>query len=112
MMLGVTRPTVSEVAATLQRAGCITYRRGRVTIVDRARLEAAACECYAVTAAIVDGLGSARQRPAARENEVSFRPVQAISRDGSPRLIRSAEHGVPRDNTRRLTPRRASLAPR
>lgn len=62
MMLGVTRPTVSEVAATLQRAGCITYRRGRVTIVDRARLEAAACECYAVTAAIVDGLGPARLR--------------------------------------------------
>jgi CRP-like cAMP-binding protein len=56
MMLGVTRPTVSEVAATLQRAGLITYRRGFVTIVDRERLEAAACECYAITAAIVRSL--------------------------------------------------------
>jgi CRP-like cAMP-binding protein len=55
MMLGVTRPTVSDVAATLQRAGLITSRRGSVTIVDRERLEAAACECYAITAAIIDG---------------------------------------------------------
>jgi CRP-like cAMP-binding protein len=55
MMLGVTRPTVSDVAATLQRAGLITCRRGSVTIVDRERLEAAACECYAITSAIVDG---------------------------------------------------------
>ena len=53
MMLGVTRPTVSDVAAMLQRAGLITYRRGFLTIVDRERLEAASCECYAITAAIV-----------------------------------------------------------
>jgi CRP-like cAMP-binding protein len=53
MMLGVTRPTVSGVAATLQRAGLITYHRGVVTVVDRERLEAAACECYGITAAIV-----------------------------------------------------------
>jgi CRP-like cAMP-binding protein len=54
MMLGVTRPTVSDVAATLQRAGLITSRRGSVTILDRDRLEDAACECYAITAKIVD----------------------------------------------------------
>jgi CRP-like cAMP-binding protein len=58
MMLGVTRPTVSDVAATLQRAGLIAYRRGFVTIVDRERLEAAACECYAITAALVDTLNA------------------------------------------------------
>jgi CRP-like cAMP-binding protein len=46
MMLGATRPTVSVVAATLQKAGLITYHRGRVTIVDRVKLEAASCECY------------------------------------------------------------------
>ena len=57
MMLGTTRPTVSEVAGTLQRAGLITYHRGFVTIVDRERLEAAACECYAITAAIVGSFG-------------------------------------------------------
>ena len=46
MMLGATRPTVTLVAGTLQRAGPITYHRGHVTIVDREKLEAASCECY------------------------------------------------------------------
>ncbi len=46
MMLGATRPTVSVVASVLQRAGLITYRRGRITVVNRARLESASCECY------------------------------------------------------------------
>lgn len=46
MMLGATRPTVTVVAGTLQRAGLITYHRGRVTIRDRKKLEAASCECY------------------------------------------------------------------
>jgi CRP-like cAMP-binding protein len=46
MMLGATRPTVSVVAGTLQRAGLITYHRGRVTILDRENLESASCECY------------------------------------------------------------------
>lgn len=46
MMLGATRPTVTVVAGTLQRAGLITYHRGVVTIVDRKRLERASCECY------------------------------------------------------------------
>ena len=35
MMLGATRPTVTVVAGTLQRAGLIRYQRGRITIVDR-----------------------------------------------------------------------------
>jgi CRP-like cAMP-binding protein len=34
MMLGASRPTVTVVAGTLQTAGLIKYRRGRVTIVD------------------------------------------------------------------------------
>ena len=46
MMLGASRPTVSVVAGTLQKAGLIKYRHGRVTIVDRKHLEAASCECY------------------------------------------------------------------
>jgi CRP-like cAMP-binding protein len=46
MMLGATRPTVTVVAGTLQKAGLITYHRGHVTIVDREGLEAASCECY------------------------------------------------------------------
>ena len=46
MMLGATRPTVTVVAGTLQRAGLITYHRGHVTVVNREQLESASCECY------------------------------------------------------------------
>ncbi len=46
IMLGVRRSTVSVAAATLQKAGVISYQHGRITILDRAGLESAACECY------------------------------------------------------------------
>jgi CRP-like cAMP-binding protein len=46
VMLGVQRPTVSVVAATLQQAGLIRYVHGHVTVVNREGLEAASCECY------------------------------------------------------------------
>ena len=46
MMLGATRPTVTVVAGTLQKAGLIRYHHGHVTILDREKLEAASCECY------------------------------------------------------------------
>ena len=49
-MLGVQRSTVTVIAGTLQKAGLIRYVHGRVTITDRAGLEAVACECYAVAA--------------------------------------------------------------
>jgi CRP-like cAMP-binding protein len=48
VMLGVQRPTVSGVAATLQEAGLIHYTHGRVTVRDRQGLEAASCECYRI----------------------------------------------------------------
>jgi CRP-like cAMP-binding protein len=45
-MLGVQRTTVTVVARALQAAGLIRYSRGMVDILDRAGLEAIACECY------------------------------------------------------------------
>jgi len=45
-MLGVRRPTVSLAGAALQKEGVIRYSRGRITIRDRARLEATSCRCY------------------------------------------------------------------
>jgi CRP-like cAMP-binding protein len=48
VMLGVRRATVTTTAGSLQSAGLITYRHGRVKIIDRAGLEEAACECYRV----------------------------------------------------------------
>jgi CRP-like cAMP-binding protein len=56
MMLGVQRPTVSLVAATLQAAGLIRYIHGRVTIQNRKGLEAASCECYGIVRAHFDRL--------------------------------------------------------
>jgi CRP-like cAMP-binding protein len=47
-MLGVDRGSASQAASALQRAGLISYRRGRVIILDRAGLEGAACECYSI----------------------------------------------------------------
>jgi CRP-like cAMP-binding protein len=51
IMLGVTRPRLNLVQATLARAGVISYARGHITILDRAALEEQACDCYAVIAA-------------------------------------------------------------
>lgn len=47
-MLGVRRESVTEAAGNVQRAGLIEYHRGRITVRDRAGLEARVCECYAV----------------------------------------------------------------
>lgn len=57
MMLGSTRPTVNVVAGTLQKAGLITFTHGNITILDRAGLEAAACECYGIVRDHFDRLG-------------------------------------------------------
>jgi len=47
-MIGVRRESITETAAYLQREGLIKYRRGHITVLDRAGLEAHVCECYAV----------------------------------------------------------------
>jgi CRP-like cAMP-binding protein len=50
-MLGVQRASVSLAAQGLHMLGVIRYARGRVTVTDRAGLEAAACGCYDVITA-------------------------------------------------------------
>ena len=47
-MLGVRREGVTEAALKLQRAGLISYTRGRITVLDRPALEGRTCECYGV----------------------------------------------------------------
>jgi CRP-like cAMP-binding protein len=47
-MLGVRREGVTETAGRLQQAGLIRYSRGRITVLDRTRLEQRVCECYSV----------------------------------------------------------------
>ncbi|GAB1813654.1 Crp/Fnr family transcriptional regulator [Mycobacterium sp. MUNTM1] len=60
-MLGVHRPTVSEIAQKIQAQGLIRYRRGTISIVDRQRLHDAACECYDIVKAEFDTIATNRQ---------------------------------------------------
>jgi CRP-like cAMP-binding protein len=55
-MLGVRRESVTEVARKLQKAGAIAYCHGRITVLDRSRLEQRSCECYAVVKKETDRL--------------------------------------------------------
>ena len=55
-MLGVRREGVTEAAGHLQKAGLIHYRRGHITVLDRAKLEKRVCECYAVVRKEMDRL--------------------------------------------------------
>ena len=47
-MLGVRREGVTEAAGQLQKAGLISYTRGRIKVEDRPGLEQRSCECYTV----------------------------------------------------------------
>jgi CRP-like cAMP-binding protein len=47
-MLGVRREGVTEAAGRLQKAGLISYTRGRIKVLDRPALEQRSCECYQV----------------------------------------------------------------
>jgi CRP-like cAMP-binding protein len=46
--LGVPRTGVTMAAGTLQKAGLISYSRGKIVILDRPNLEARSCECYRI----------------------------------------------------------------
>jgi CRP-like cAMP-binding protein len=69
-MLGVRREGVTQAAGRLQHAGCISYRRGHISVLDRAALEARACECYAVvrkeTARLLSDVRYRQDSPAAQ----------------------------------------------
>jgi CRP-like cAMP-binding protein len=53
-MLGSRRSTVTVAAGELQRQGMIEYKRGKIRIGDRARLEGVSCECYQIVKTAYD----------------------------------------------------------
>ncbi len=55
-MLGVRREGVTTAAGKLQRLGVIRYSRGRITVIDRPKLEELSCECYAAVKKETDRL--------------------------------------------------------
>ncbi|MFL1466840.1 Crp/Fnr family transcriptional regulator [Marinobacter sp. HN1S83] len=57
-MLGVRREGVTEAAGKLQKLGVIEYHRGHIAVLDRSRLEALSCECYAVVKRETDRLAT------------------------------------------------------
>jgi CRP-like cAMP-binding protein len=55
-MLGVRREGVTEAAGKLQKLGAIEYGRGKITVLDRPKLEQLCCECYVVVKKETDRL--------------------------------------------------------
>jgi CRP-like cAMP-binding protein len=55
-MLGVRREGVTEAAGKLQKLGVIQYNRGKITVIDRPKLEELCCECYSVVKKETDRL--------------------------------------------------------
>lgn len=91
-LLGVRREGVTEAAGKLQAAGLIQYRRGHITVTDRAGLEARVCECYAMVRAEYARLfglmtaSLARQRP--RPNPATLRQrAEARLRQSPPGML-------------------------
>jgi CRP-like cAMP-binding protein len=73
LMLGVRRTSVNSAANRLKSKKIIEYRRGHVTILDRAALERCSCECYAAMKREFDRLLGAPLGPAERVAEVEMR---------------------------------------
>jgi Mn-dependent DtxR family transcriptional regulator len=58
--LGVPRTGVTMAAGALQKAGLIRYSRGKIMIVDRARLEEKSCECFRIVHDAVESFSRIR----------------------------------------------------
>jgi CRP-like cAMP-binding protein len=76
-MLGVRREAVNVAAGKLQVAGIITYSRGNISVIDRRKLEARACECYSIVKTEYDRLFAMddliRIKSRSRPNQTSLR---------------------------------------
>ncbi len=87
-MLGVRREGITEAAGNLQRAGFIRYRRGHIEVIERAGLEASACECYAVV----------KTEMARLLSDVQYRQDEPLSSDNRLRLASAPGQNVSGDS--------------
>jgi CRP-like cAMP-binding protein len=83
-MLGVRRATVTEAAGELQARGLIEYTRGRMAIVDRAGLEAAACPCYGIIRAEFARMLDGVELPSALDQVHASEGGMSTAGDGAP----------------------------
>jgi CRP-like cAMP-binding protein len=63
IMLATPRPAVTKAIGRLTADGCLTHARGTIVVADRERLEACACECYAVVRRAFEESASGAGRP-------------------------------------------------
>lgn len=77
MMLGARRTTVTVIAGVLQRSGLIDYQRGRIRIINRENLEAAACDCYQVAKELYASLYSKPLHGAVAEDTRNVREIRS-----------------------------------
>jgi hypothetical protein len=103
-MLGVRRATVTEGMTELQATGAIEYAMGRIRVVDRARLEDAACECYVIIAREFDRLlggdgGDGRSGQSPLERVRSEEGGLTAVGDGTPRRATEAATDETTDET-------------
>lgn len=86
-MLGVRRATVTQAVASLERRGLLRRARGAITIVDRGRLEGAACPCYQILKAQFSRIPDLR---VARHGPATGAPARLrglAGREGDGRLV-------------------------
>lgn len=83
-MLGVRRATVTEVASALQSDGLIEYSYGRLRVTNRAGLERASCECYAIVRSEFDRLVDGRETPSPLDGVRASRDGKSTLGDGTP----------------------------
>ncbi len=90
-MLGVRRASVTEAALALSEAGAIEYRRGLVTVLDRAALHRAACECYGIIRSTFDRLLGGGETPSPLHGVRLSEGGRSIAKDGTPQAAPGEE---------------------
>jgi CRP-like cAMP-binding protein len=90
-MLGVRRASVTDALGDLQKEGLIAYSRGRISILDRAGLEAASCECYAIIQSEFARLLEGREIPSPLDRMRTSAHGRTLAGDGASEVGKTAD---------------------